>query len=118
MKVKVTWRCNNPFAPIERMSIISEAELEDTISFKEIKEFADTATPEGYFLKKITTPTEVVEYDRKGEVIPQVLKYDIIQLHKLDNTDLALIAFSLDIDTAEMKKQDLINKILYKQSKA
>lgn len=69
MKVKVTWRNKNPFAPIEQLGRISEGELTDDTTFEIIKQFADEATPPGYFLKEIATPTKVVTYNYKGEII-------------------------------------------------
>ena len=69
MKVKVTWRNKNPFCELERLGRVSEGELTDDTTFEVIKQFADEATPEGYFLKQIVTPTQSVTYDFKGLVI-------------------------------------------------
>ena len=69
MKVKVTWRNRNPFAPIERLGRVSEGELTDDTTFETIKQFADEATPEGYFLKSILTPNQEVTYNYRGEII-------------------------------------------------
>ena len=69
MKTKVTWRNCNPFAPIEKLGRVSEAELPDDTAFEVIKQFADEATPIGYFLKQIDTPNKVVTYNIKGDII-------------------------------------------------
>lgn len=69
MKVKVTWRNLNPFAAIERLGRVSEGELTDDTTYEQIEKFAKEATPKGYFLKQIDTPTLVVNYNRKGEII-------------------------------------------------
>ena len=71
MKVKVTWRNSNPFAPIEQLGRVSEGELTDDTTFEVIKQFAEEATPKGYFLKRIETPTVDVEYGYMGNVIEQ-----------------------------------------------
>ena len=69
MKVKVTWRNKNPFADIEKLGRVSEGELTDDTTFEEIKQFADEATPVGYFLREISTPSQNVKYNYKGEII-------------------------------------------------
>lgn len=69
MKVKVTWRNNNPFAPIECMGRVSEAELNDGTDFKTIEEFAREATPDRYHLHEIDMDGKVFGYDYHGNKI-------------------------------------------------
>lgn len=66
MKVKVTWKSNNPFAPLEFSGKVSEAELPDEMMFSTIEEFAREATPYQYHLHQIDMPGEAVQYDYQG----------------------------------------------------
>lgn len=66
MKVKVTWRNNNPFADLEHMVKSSEAELTDDMDYGTITEFAREATPEGFHLRSIDISGKVTQYDHHG----------------------------------------------------
>lgn len=66
MKVKVTWRNNNPFADLEHMAKSSEAELLDDMDYGKITEFAREATPEGFHLRSIDISGKVTQYDYHG----------------------------------------------------
>lgn len=70
MKVKVTWRNKNPFCPrLEDLTKVSEAELADDTPFDQIEYWANEATPQGFWLCQITTPSGTTSYTPQGEVI-------------------------------------------------
>lgn len=71
MKVKVTWRANNPFiAPDKRDVIrtaeISSAQLQDV---DRVEEWAREATPEGFHLHCIDCDMWRTEYDDEAKRI-------------------------------------------------
>lgn len=70
MKVKVTWVNKNPFCPrLEDFIRSSTAEIDDNTSFEQIEHWANDATPRGYWLSSIDTPTNITTYTPQGEVI-------------------------------------------------
>lgn len=69
MKVKVTWRNKNPFAPIELLGRVSEAELPESTAFTTVENFANEATPDGYRLNKIEMADRVYLYGIDGKLI-------------------------------------------------
>lgn len=70
METKVTWRNKNPFCPrLEDLTCHAEAQLDDNTPFEQIEQWANEATPEGYWLYQILTPLGITRYTPQGEVV-------------------------------------------------
>ena len=69
MKVKVRWRNKNPFADMNNLTRVSDAEISDNTEYNQIEKFAKEATPVGFFLINIELPNKTYQYDSNGNIV-------------------------------------------------
>ena len=71
MKVKVTWRANNPFIAPDKRDVIRTAEVStDKLNdVDRVEEWAREATPEGFHLHQIDCNMWRMEYDDEAKRI-------------------------------------------------